>query len=56
MLRKFPVCANNKARATLCDPALRTVNTNVSCGAPDDWYVTLLPFVKSDVIVNNALC
>ena len=35
--RKFDVCGA-KAQATVCDPAHRTVNTDVTCGADDDWY------------------
>ena len=31
-----PSCA--AAKATLCDPKLRTVNTAAECGAADDWY------------------
>lgn len=49
MLRKFPVCQNNTARATLCDPALRTVNTAAECGAHDDWsdpfLLTFMPLI-----------
>jgi hypothetical protein len=36
--RKFPVCPNNTAKATICDKALRTINTDAACGAADDWY------------------
>lgn len=38
MLHKFPICKNNTAHATICDPKLRTVNTAAKCGATDDWY------------------
>jgi hypothetical protein len=36
--RKFNVCNQTDTVATLCDPAKRTVNTNATCGADDDWY------------------
>jgi hypothetical protein len=45
--RKFNLCpvgaANStqvagKPTATICDPGLRTLNVNTSCGANDDWY------------------
>lgn len=36
--RKFNTCNSSTAEATICDPALRTVNRNASCGAADDWY------------------
>jgi hypothetical protein len=39
--RKFNSCpdgTNSTAVATICDPALRTVNRGVECGAADDWY------------------
>eukprot|EP00041_Stephanoeca_diplocostata_P012273 m.205821 g.205821 ORF g.205821 m.205821 type:complete len:362 (+) comp18884_c0_seq1:159-1244(+) len=36
--RKFNVCNNTRTVATICDPALRTVNTQAECGADDDWY------------------
>jgi hypothetical protein len=26
------------AKPTICDPALRTVNTAAECGADNDWY------------------
>jgi len=29
---------SNGRRPTLCDPALRTVNTGADCGAHNDWY------------------
>ena len=35
--RKMDVCGS-KAKASICDPALRTVNTAAECGADDDWY------------------
>jgi len=35
--KKMDVCGRGY-NATICDPALRTVNTNVRCGADDDWY------------------
>jgi hypothetical protein len=34
--RKFNLC-NTTMQATICDPALRTVNRGVECGADDDW-------------------
>jgi len=34
---KMDVCGNGY-EATICDPALRTVNTNASCGADNDFY------------------
>jgi len=36
--RKFNLCNVTEEVATICDPALRTVNTGVECGADDDWY------------------
>ena len=35
---KFNICPNNTAKATVCDPNLRTVNRDAECGADDDWY------------------
>ena len=35
--RKMDVCGKG-ARATICDPKLRTLNTGAECGAADDWY------------------
>ena len=34
----FPVCENNTAKATICDPKKRTVNRDAECGAVDDYY------------------
>ena len=36
--RKFNICNNTDTKATICDPALRTVNRGAECGADDDWY------------------
>eukprot|EP00040_Diaphanoeca_grandis_P016385 m.84522 g.84522 ORF g.84522 m.84522 type:complete len:365 (-) comp25761_c0_seq1:150-1244(-) len=36
--RKFNTCNQTTVKATICDPAHRTVNTGVECGADDDWY------------------
>ena len=39
--RKFNWCpdgSNSTAKATVCDPAKRTVNTDVECGADDDYF------------------
>ena len=36
--RKFNLCPEAQARATICDPALRTINAKADCGAADDWY------------------
>lgn len=36
--RKFNLCPDAKAKASVCDPKLRTVNTGAKCGASDDWY------------------
>lgn len=36
--RKFNTCNQTNVPATLCDPLKRTVNTNATCGADDDWY------------------
>ena len=34
-----PNCANPKQNATICDPRLRTTNTQAECGGPaDSWY------------------
>ena len=33
-----PNCANPTAKPTLCDPRLRTVNTQAACGSPEDIY------------------
>ena len=30
--------AKPKRNATICDPRLRTINTNAACGGPDDYY------------------
>ena len=35
--RKFDLCGA-AARATVCDPRLRTVNTGAACGSEEDWY------------------
>ena len=35
--RKMDTCGAG-AMATVCDPALRTINTGAECGADDDWY------------------
>ena len=34
------ICPENRFRrnATICDPELRTVNTNAECGGPEDFY------------------
>jgi len=32
------ICANPKRNATICDPKLRTVNTNAECGSEEDFY------------------
>ena len=31
-----PNCANPTTNATICDPRLRTANTQAECGSPDD--------------------
>ena len=31
------ICANPVRNATLCDPALRTMNINAECGGPEDY-------------------
>ena len=36
--RKFNLCPEAQAKATVCDPALRTINVKAECGAADDWY------------------
>lgn len=36
--RKFNTCNNTQVKATVCDPAKRTVNRGAECGAADDWY------------------
>ena len=45
--RKFNLCpvgapnstqVAGKPTATICDPKLRTLNVNATCGAKDDWY------------------
>jgi len=36
---QMPACAAGaQAKATNCNPSTRTVNTNATCGADDDWY------------------
>ena len=36
-----PTTATNPTKPTMCDPKLRTINTNAVCGAPDDfWHYT----------------
>ena len=33
------VCkSSNGVKPTICDPALRTINQNATCGGEDDWY------------------
>jgi len=32
------ICPNPKRNATICDPRLRTINTNAECGSPEDLY------------------
>ena len=36
-MRKMDVCGKGY-KATICDPKLRTYNTNATCGGPDDYY------------------
>lgn len=33
-----PNCDNPKTKPTICDPRLRTMNTQAECGSPDDIY------------------
>lgn len=35
---KAPICGEAALEATICDPALRTVNTGAVCGGDDDFY------------------
>lgn len=32
------ICKNPIRQPTMCDPNLRTINTNAKCGGPDDYY------------------
>ena len=32
------ICSKPKHKATICDPNLRTVNTNAECGGADDYF------------------
>lgn len=33
-----PICANPLRNATICDPNLRTINTDAECGSPQDFF------------------
>lgn len=37
-ITKRALCGQPKRNATICDPALRTVNTNAECGSPEDVF------------------
>ena len=38
VVSKESICPEKKAKAAICDKALRTVNTAAECGSPDDFF------------------
>ena len=37
-VRAAPNCAHPSSKPTMCDPRLRTLNTQAACGSPEDFY------------------